>query len=221
MTRRQVNPYIELGMDAFDPLPIHDELRDEMRGPPVRSAWSDLVGPHAPSSAPLPPLWPHAPYMYMYMSPSCVLAEAFALTARRWAVICDAGRDTLLIPRLLTWSTEPRSREYLNAKDLNLDHSYFASAYPPYGEEGERLARARNPFLSPRCPLPSRAAGSDEAGPSTAHEPRKRPLFQEAAREADFQEDFPVFSEVAEALRAAASGTVVGAPEEYSDALDP
>ena len=78
-----------------------------------------------------------------------------------------------------------------------------------------------HPFLSPRCPLPSRAAGSDEAGPSTAHEPRKRSLFQEAAREADFQEDFPVFSEVAEALRAAASGTVVGAPDDYSDAFDP
>ena len=165
----------------------------------------------------MPPLWPDA----LYMPPSCVLADAFALTARRWAVICDAGRDTLLIPRHLTWSTEPRSREYLNAKDLNLDHSYFASAYPPYGKEGERLARARNPFLSPRCPLPSRAAGSDEAGPSTAHEPRKRSLFQEAAREADFQEDFPVFSEVAEALRAAASGTVVGAPDDYSDAFDP
>lgn len=149
---------------------------------------------------------------------SNVLAEAFALWARRWSVICDAGRDSLLIPRLLTWSTEPRSREYLNAKDLNLDHSYFAPAYPPYGEEGERLARARNPFLSPRCPLPSRAA--EEAGPSTGQEPRKRALFQEAAREIDFQDDLPVFSEVAEALQAAASGTVVGAPEEHSDALD-
>ena len=155
------------------------------------------------------------------MPPSCVLAEAFAPWARRWSVICDAGRDTLLIPRLLTWSAEPRSREYLNAKDLNLDHSYFAPAYPPYGEEGERLARARNPFLSPRCPLPSRTADSEEAGPSTAQEPRRRALFQEAAPAADFLEDFPAFSEIAEALQAAASGTVVGAPEEYSDALDP
>ena len=156
------------------------------------------------------------------MPPSCVLAEAFPLWARRWSVICDAGRDTLLIPRLLTWSTEPRSREYLNAKDLNLDHSYFAPAYPPYGEEGERLARERNPFLSPRRTLPSRAddPDSEEAGPSTAQEPRKRALFQEAAQETDFQDDFPVFSEVAEALRAAASGTVVGGSEEYSDALD-
>ena len=84
------------------------------------------------------------------------------------------------------------------------------------------LARERNPFLSPRRTLPSRAddPDSEEAGPSTAQEPRKRALFQEAAQETDFQDDFPVFSEVAEALRAAASGTVVGGSEEYSDVLD-
>ena len=137
----------------------------------------------------------------------------------RWSVICDAGRDTLLIPRRLVWSTEPRSRESLNAKELNLDHSYFAPAYPPYGEEGERLARARNPFMSPR-PLPSRAAGfdSEAAGPSTAGEPRnlKRGLFQDSAGT-----DFPAFADVEEALQAAATGTVVGGPEVLKgDALD-
>ena len=71
-----------------------------------------------------------------------------------WQVILDAGRDHAGVPRRLEWATAPRSREYLNAKEGNLDHSYFAPAYPPYGEEGERLARERNPFSAPR-PLPS------------------------------------------------------------------
>ena len=129
-----------------------------------------------------------------------------------WGVLCDAGRDSLLIPRRLTWSTEPRSREYLNAKELNLDHAYFASAYPPYGEEGERLARARNPFMSPRRPLPSRAAEAEEADPSTAQE-----LARTAGPSAGQEDAFPAFADVAEALKAAATGTVVGGAEPDDD----
>ena len=83
-------------------------------------------------------------------------------TARNelWRYILDSFRDNMQVPRRLEWATTPRSREYLNAKEANLDHSYFASAYPPYGAEGERLARERNPFSAPR-PLPLAAAGPE------------------------------------------------------------
>ena len=84
-----------------------------------------------------------------------------------WSVILDVGRDNLRIPRRLEWSTAPRSRESLNATEGSLDHSYFAPAYPPYGEEGERLARERNPFSAPR-PLPDDSAQADSPGEQRA-----------------------------------------------------
>ena len=56
-----------------------------------------------------------------------------------WATILDAGRDNLLIPRKLEWSSTPRTREYLNAADgPSIDVAYFASAYPPYGGDTPR-----------------------------------------------------------------------------------
>ena len=56
-----------------------------------------------------------------------------------WATILDAGRDNLLIPRKLEWSSTPRTREYLNAADgPSIDVAYFVSAYPPYGGDTPR-----------------------------------------------------------------------------------
>lgn len=44
--------------------------------------------------------------------------------------IIDAGDvDGLLIDKILTWSTDPRSREYLNAKDGNQAAEYYEAAY--------------------------------------------------------------------------------------------
>ena len=77
-----------------------------------------------------------------------------------WRYILDSRRDNMQVPRRLEWATTPRSREYLNAKEANLDHTYFAPAYPPYGAEGERLARERSPFSAER-PLPLAAAGPE------------------------------------------------------------
>jgi len=48
---------------------------------------------------------------------------------RHWDLIVDAGRDNLRIPRRLEWALAPRSREYLNAKEVDLDENYFAAAY--------------------------------------------------------------------------------------------
>lgn len=46
-----------------------------------------------------------------------------------WDLIVDAERDNLMIPRRLTWTSTPRTREYLNAAEPHLDRDYFAPAY--------------------------------------------------------------------------------------------
>jgi hypothetical protein len=54
-----------------------------------------------------------------------------------WSLILDAGHDNVLrIPRKLEWSISPRSREYLNAIEPNLDAEYFAPAYRPPRADG-------------------------------------------------------------------------------------
>lgn len=54
-----------------------------------------------------------------------------------WATILDAGDDsTLKIPRYLTWSLEPRSREYMNMQvpPAELCRSYYLPALRRHGE---------------------------------------------------------------------------------------
>jgi hypothetical protein len=46
-----------------------------------------------------------------------------------WDVLRDAGRDNLKIPRVLEWSSSPRTREYLNATETGLDLEYFVPVY--------------------------------------------------------------------------------------------
>ena len=48
--------------------------------------------------------------------------------AQAWGVMLDCGQDNLLIPRYLSWSVLPRSREYLNAEKPfdELWRAYFA-----------------------------------------------------------------------------------------------
>ena len=58
-----------------------------------------------------------------------------------WAIILDAGRDNLHIPRRLEWSATPRTREYLNAADgPGYAVQYFAPLYPPYRDGSGKAA---------------------------------------------------------------------------------
>ncbi|EOD27048.1 hypothetical protein EMIHUDRAFT_236138 [Emiliania huxleyi CCMP1516] len=61
--------------------------------------------------------------------------------AEHWAIILDADRENLRIPRELEWSTTPRTREYLNAGEVGLEQRYFASVYSRRRSSGARRGR--------------------------------------------------------------------------------
>ena len=89
---------------------------------------------------------------------------------RAWEIMLDCGRDDLHVPRYLSWSVLPRSREYLNmAKPYaKLWQQYFDAAKTPQALSADAARAEAEEAEVKDAAIPAAAVGWQYLGPAVS-----------------------------------------------------